>query len=258
MTLHRFFLEGDLPLDGDTRSPLALAPADLHHLRRVLRLTEGHRVIVVDAAGRQAEATLVQVGESGVVADLGPAAERPVRPHIVLAAGIARRERMEFTVQKATELGVTEIWPLATARCVVRLDEERAGRRSERWRRIAAEAAKQSQRTEVPLVREPIGIAELAAEAGAFDVVLVPWEEVAASAPGIGEALDSAGATNASSVLVVVGPEGGLEAGEVAALRDAGAVAVSLGDTVLRTETAATIAVALASYELGALGGRGR
>lgn len=258
MTLHRFFVDGTLSLAGEAGTLLAISPSDLHHIRRVLRLAAGDRVIVVDGSGLHAEALLVQVGEAGVTADVGQALEGPVRPRVVLAAGIARRERMEFTVQKTTELGVTEIWPLAAARCVVRLDDDRAGKRGERWRRIAAEAAKQSQRTGVPIVREPMTIAGLAAEAADFDVVLVPWEEEASSAPGIGEALDAACATNTSSVLLVVGPEGGFEESEVAALRAVGASAVSLGDTVLRSETAATVAVALVAYELGALGGRGR
>jgi len=258
MTLHRFFVESELPRQGASGLPLDLSAADLHHIRRVLRLAAGDRVVLADASGRQAEATLVQVGEWGVSADVESAVERPARPHVVLAAGVARKERMEFTVQKATELGVAEIWPLLSARCVVKLDEDRAGKRSERWRRIAGEAAKQSQRTEVPHVSEPKRISDLVAELDRFDIVLVPWEEEAATAPGIGEALDAACATNASTVLVVVGPEGGFEAAEVEALRGAGAVTVSLGDTVLRTETAAAVAVALVSYELGALGGRGR
>lgn len=258
MTLHRFFVDDPLPLEGAEGIPLAVSSSDLHHIRRVLRLAAGDRVIVADASGHQAVAVLVQVGEAGVTADVAPATETPARPRVVLAAGIARRERMEFTVQKTTELGVAEIWPLAAARCVVRLDDDRAGKRSERWRRIATEAAKQSQRGDVPVVREPLTVAGLAAEAGAFDVVLVPWEEEAATAPGVGEALDTARATNASSVLVVVGPEGGFEESEVAAMRAVGALTVSLGDTVLRTETAATVAVALVAYELGALGGRGR
>lgn len=258
MTLHRFFVRGELPQAGAEGMLLDLSPADLHHIRRVLRLAPGDRVVIADESGRQTEAILVVVAESGVTADLGPTAERPARPRVVLAAGISRRERMEFTVQKTTELAVAEIWPLASARCVVRLDEDRAGKRSERWGRIAAEAAKQSQRTEVPLVREPMNIAALAAEAARFDIVLMPWEDEASTAPGIGEALDAACVTGASSVLVVVGPEGGFEESEVEAMRAVGAVTVSLGDTVLRTETAAVVAVALVSYELGVLGGRGR
>jgi 16S rRNA (uracil1498-N3)-methyltransferase len=138
------------------------------------------------------------------------------------------------------------------------MDEERAGRRTERWRRIAEEAAKQSQRSDVPQIRETLTIGGLATEAGLFDVVLVPWEETSSGGLGVGAALDAAGATAETSVLVVIGPEGGLTESEVATLEAAGGVAVSLGDTVLRTETAAVVALTLVAYELGALGGRAR
>jgi 16S rRNA (uracil1498-N3)-methyltransferase len=165
---------------------------------------------------------------------------------------------MELSIQKATELGVSEIWPLLAARCVVRLDDERVSKRAERWRRIAEEAAKQAQRESVPIVLEPMTIADLAAQAGRFDVVLVPWEEASSGGLGIGPALDAAGATPITSVLLVIGPEGGLEESEVSLLEAAGGVVTTLGDTVLRTETAAIVASALVLYELGALGGRAR
>jgi len=257
VTLHRFFLEGPLP-EGGEGVELAMSRTDRHHLVHVLRLVDGDRIVVAGRDGRVAEATVRSATLERVTADVGPAIERPRRPRVVLAAGVARRERMEFTIQKSTELGVAEIWPLASARCVVRLDEDRAGRRGERWRRIAEEAAKQSQRPDVPLVRDAMSVNELLAEAGRFDVVLVPWEEAASTAVGIGKALDAHNASADAAVLVVVGPEGGFEPAEVAALQDAGASIVSLGDTVLRTETAAVVAVALTAYELGALGSRGR
>lgn len=257
MSLHRFFIEGDLP-PGGGETVLALAEGDLHHLGRVLRLGAGDRIVVVGADGREAAATLIEVAPDRVTADVGETIRRPRSPHVVLAPGLARRERMEFTIQKATELGVTEIWPFVSARCVVRLDDDRAGRRAERWRRIAQEAAKQSQRAVVPVVRDPFTLDELLAEAGGFDVVLVPWEEATETAVGIGEALDDEQATSDARVLVVVGPEGGFEVAEADALQSAGGRIVSLGRTVLRTETAAVVAVALTAYELGALGGRAR
>jgi 16S rRNA (uracil1498-N3)-methyltransferase len=258
VTLHRFFLHGPLPESGAAGTELAMGATDRHHLARVLRLEVGDRIVIAGQDGREAEATLRAVSADRVTADIGAAIERPRRPRIVLAAGIARRERMEFTIQKTTELGVGEIWPLASARCVVRFDEDRAGRRAERWRRIAEEAAKQSQRADVPLVRDAISLDDLLVEAGRFDVVLVPWEEAASTAVGIGQALEAQNASADSTVLVVVGPEGGFETAEVSALQDAGARIVSLGDTVLRTETAAVVAVALTAYELGGLGGRAR
>jgi 16S rRNA (uracil1498-N3)-methyltransferase len=256
VSLHRFFLTGPLPDAAAQGTRLALSETDLHHLARVLRLEPGDRVMVAGVDGREAEATLSVVTHDAVTADLDAPVVRPARPHVSLAAGIARRERMEFAIQKSTELGVAEVLPVATARTVVRLDEEQGGNRGRRWRRIAQEAAKQSQRTDVPIVRDPLAFSELLAELGRFDVVLVPWEEAGSEGLGIGAALDAAGATPETSVLVVIGPEGGLEEDEVAALEAAGGAIVTLGDTVLRTETASVVAVALATYELGGLGGR--
>jgi 16S rRNA (uracil1498-N3)-methyltransferase len=257
VTLHRFFLTGELPASGDGVE-LSLSENDRHHLGRVLRLETGDRIVVVGSDAREAEATLTQVGPERACADLDAPIERPARPRVSLAAGVARRERMEFAIQKVTELGVVEILPVQTARSVVRLDEDRAGRRGQRWRRIAEEAAKQSQRGDVPLVRDPVGLDEMIAQFGRFELVLVPWEGATPTGLGIGAALDAADAQPDTNVLVVVGPEGGLEEAEVAALQAAGGVVVTLGDTVLRTETASVVAVALAIYGLGGLGGRER
>jgi 16S rRNA (uracil1498-N3)-methyltransferase len=237
---------------------LPLDDADLHHLRAVLRLVPGDRIVVTDTAGSEAEATLVEVSAALVTADVDEPVRRPARPRVVLVAAMSRRERMELVVRKATELGVSEIWPVVTERCVVRLDDQRSGRRAERLRLIAEEAANQSERPDVPLVREPVTIGDFVAEAGRFDVVLVPWEEASSGGLGIGAALDAAGAAADASVAIVIGPEGGLTEGEVAALEAGGGVVVTLGETVLRTDTAGIVAVTLTEYELGALGGRVR
>jgi 16S rRNA (uracil1498-N3)-methyltransferase len=258
VSLHRFFVTGALPASAAAQVTLSLSGTDIHHLHRVLRLVPGDRIVVVDPAGSEAEATLVEVSAAGVTADVDEPVRRPPHPRVVLVPAISRRERMELVVQKATELGVSEIWPLVTERCVVRLDEQRSGRRGERLRLIAQEAAKQSQRSDVPPIREPMTIGAFVAEAGRFDVVLVPWEEASSGGLGIGAALEAAGATADVSVAVVIGPEGGLTEGEVAALEAGGGIVVTLGETVLRTETAGIVAVALTEYELGALGGRAR
>jgi len=258
MTLHRFFITGTIGAAPVAGVELAISESDRHHIARVLRHAPGDRIVVVDEGGREAIVTLAEVSAERIVGDLDELIERPDRPRVVLAPALSRRERMELTIQKATELGVSEIWPVVTARCVVKLDDDRAGRKADRWQRIAAEAAKQSQREAVPVVREPLTLADLAAEAGIFDIMLVPWEERSAAELGIGAALDVAGATPDTTVIVVIGPEGGLEEAEVALLEAAGGIVVTLGDTILRTETAAIVATALALYELGALGGRAR
>jgi len=182
----------------------------------------------------------------------------PQRPRVALAAALTRRERWETALQKVTELGVSEVLPFVASRCVVRLDPRRSKTRVERWRRIAQEVAARSQRPEPPLVHEPVKLRQLQSDSRRFDVVLVAWEEAGPEAPGIGEALRAAGAGPTANVLLIVGPEDGLTSQEVGVLQGAGAVVVTLGDRVLRTETAAIAAVTLAIYEMGGLGGRAR
>ncbi len=262
LTLHRFFVTTSLPGSGTPSWPLPLPEGGPHHLTTVLRMSPGDRVMVSDPTGREAEALLRTVSREEITADIGTVATRAPMPRVALAQGLARRERMELVIQKATELGASEIMPVAFARSIVRLAQERSEKRTDRWRRIAEEAAKQAQRCDVPAVHETADIGGLVEFAAGFDVVLVPWEQAVGAAeklPGIGEALETARAGALTTVLVVVGPEGGLEPGEVSALRQAvGAIPVSLGDTILRTETAAVVALSLAVYELGGLGGRPR
>jgi 16S rRNA (uracil1498-N3)-methyltransferase len=157
-------------------------------------------------------------------------------------------------VRQVTELGVSRVVPFAAERSVVKLDAARAAARADRWRRIAAEAAQQSQRVDVPEIHDLVPAMRLA-DVLADSVVLVCWED-APDAEGIGDALARIAPEPERDVAVVVGPEGGLTANEVALLASAGAVTVSLGSTVLRTETAGVVAVALAMYARGGLGAR--
>jgi 16S rRNA (uracil1498-N3)-methyltransferase len=259
MSLHRFFIDSPLPEGGALGWPVPLGPRDLRHLAVVLRMKDGDRVVLADGSRRQAEAVLRTVTPEGVSADVAVPVAAVATPRVGLAQGLARRERMETVIEKATELGAAEIVPVRFSRSVVKLDRERAGERTERWRRIALEAAKQSQRAEAPVVREPIDVPGLLELAAAYDVVLVPWEETVGGigAPGIGDALAARGAGPGTSVLVVIGPAGGLEPAEVERLtREARGVVCSMGETVLRTETAAIVALALVTYALGGLGGR--
>jgi 16S rRNA (uracil1498-N3)-methyltransferase len=251
MSLHRFFVD-----EAVSTGRVVVRGSDLHHLRDVLRLRAGDEVAVADPTGEQAVARVLTVGEDEAALEVVTPLPAVSDPDVTLFQGLSRGPKMDLVVQKATEIGVRRIVPVVMSRSVVKLDAKDRGNRAERWRRIALEAAKQSQRATVPGIDEPVTLEEAAALLETFDVVLVPWEEAGAGgAPGVGEALRAATADRASRAAIVIGPEGGMEDGEVARLRAAGAVAVSLGPTILRTETAAIVAVALTSFCLGGLAG---
>jgi 16S rRNA (uracil1498-N3)-methyltransferase len=249
MALHRFFVTGEAPGAG----VLGLTDADAHHLRDVLRLSAGDEIVVVDGIGAaivRLDATTPDV--TGTCIRRLPA--RSI-PRVTLAPALAKGDKTDTVVRQATELGVARIVPFAAERSVLRLEGAKAEVRAERWRRVAAEAAKQSQRVDVPVIVGPVRVADLP-DALVGCTVLVCWED-ASGAPGIGEALERAAVSEDGEVAVVVGPEGGLTPGEVALLVEAGALPVSLGATILRTETAAVVAAALALYERGGLGAHG-
>lgn len=211
------------------------------YLRGVLRLRPGDEVEVFDGSGGAWRGTL---GEGDELA-LGPRREAP-RPgaRIWLAFALAKGEKGDLVVQKATELGVERLLPFAAERSVVRLDSRRAAARTVRWRRIAAEAARQCGRADVPAVDAPVPLAAALGAAPAEFRLLV------FHGAG-GEPLAQAASTPAAGHLLVVGPEGGLAPGEVEACLAAGGRLASLGPRVLRAETAAMVAVALVQHVAG-------
>lgn len=212
-----------------------------HYLRGVLRLLPGDEVEVFDGSGGAWRCTL---GE-GDELTLGPRREAPLPgARIWLAFALAKGEKADLVVQKATELGVERLLPFVAERSVVRLDSKRAAGRVARWRRIAAEAARQCGRADVPAVDAPAPLA------AAFGAAPAGFRLLVFHAAG-GEPL--AGAMSAPVVghFLVVGPEGGLAPEEVEACLAAGGRLASLGPRVLRAETAAMVAVALVQHLAG-------
>lgn len=249
MTLHRFFVAEPVPEDGGA---VALSAEDVHHLRDVLRLERDDEIVAV-ARGEAARVRLTHVGETVEGVPLGEAPGGPSF-RVTLVQGLAKGEKMDTVVRQATEIGVARVVPLATERSVVRLDKHRAAARVDRWRRIATEAAKQSQRADLPEIAPVCRIDDLSRLLVGHHT-LVCWED-AHGAPGIHAAIPGAASDPTLAVAVVVGPEGGFTVDEVRALERLGAVTVSLGPTVLRTETAGVVAASLAVHALGGLGSR--
>jgi 16S rRNA (uracil1498-N3)-methyltransferase len=222
----------------------ALLAAEQHYLRDVLRLAPGDPVEVFDGEGGVHDGRLVPTLDA---LEVGPRRDAPppaARVHLAFA--LAKGEKNDLVVQKAVELGVARLVPFAAARSIVKLDAERGADRARRWERIAAEAARQCGRADVPAVAAPAPLAEVLAGAPAgfrlvaFDPGGVP----------LADALDAA----APGHLAITGPEGGLAPDEVAACAAAGARVARLGPRVLRAETAALAVAALLQHRLGDLG----
>jgi 16S rRNA (uracil1498-N3)-methyltransferase len=222
-----------------------LTRAERHYLLDVLRLREGDELEVFDGAGGRYRATL----EADASLRLGPSsADEPSRAPIALAQALAKGDKMELVIEKATELGVAEILPFASERSVVRLEGRRAEERVERWRRIAAAAARQCGRADIPAVQH-VGtlesVLDSASRQGARPLFL--WERERE------RRLSHALADFDGPVVLIVGPEGGFSDAEAKLARARGAEPVSLGVRVLRTETVALAALAVAQFLRGEL-----
>lgn len=217
----------------------------LHHLR-VARVVPGEQVEVFDGRGRAWAAWLEAVDETGAVLRLGEERRGAAGRSVVLIQGLPKGEKLEWVLQKSTELGVSAIWPVLTARSVARPKPEAIAARHVRWQRIVEEAARQSGRTEVPEVTALRSLEDAVRALTAGVRLLVLDEEERSQR--LGHAAED------GAVALVVGPEGGLTREEVEALRAAGGVPVSLGPLVLRTETAGLAALAVLRHLDGILG----
>jgi 16S rRNA (uracil1498-N3)-methyltransferase len=227
---------------------------ETRHLVRVLRLGPGDVVAAADGRGGAWHVRLLTVGETATGAIVGAAslaAESPLA--ISLVQAVPKGDRMEAIVRATTELGVARILPAITERTVVRLDPARWRERARRWQRVAREATKQCGRAVVPIVEPPRPLAEWIANDEASDLRLCCWET---EGTPLGRVLETH--QRPRSAHVIVGPEGGLTRDEVERAGTAGYVAVTLGQRILRTDTAGPAIVAMLQFALGDLGGTPR
>jgi len=242
---------------------------DVHHIKNVLRLTEGDEIEVSDSDSWEYACRICSITEDSVEAEILDkqkfAAEPAIR--VTLFQGIPKAGKMDDIVQRTAELGVAAVVPVFMDRTVVR-DNGKYSRKIQRMRIIAESAAKQCKRGTVPVIEESISFAEMIvrlmqnSEAdGGFDMLLFPYEDEKNTTiktvlrDMTGAAADSTGAgceekKGHKKIAVVIGPEGGFSDSEAEQIKEAGAAAVSLGKTTLRTETAGIVALAMIMYEL--------
>lgn len=246
--MRRFFVRPD---DIGTQE-LRLRGDEADHLVRVLRLGPGAQVIVFDGSGHEYVTVVEGLDTGGVVCRILFDATPQASPStsIILGQGLPKAEKFDWVIQKTTELGVSDIAPLITERVIPHLSGAHMARKIDRWEKLAREACKQSGRATVPHLRAPMPVQAFFVSCQSSELKLVLWE---------GEERRLlrtvlAGSAPVASVAVVVGPEGGLTAQEVACGEAYGFLPTGLGKRILRTETAAVVAVALLQHRFGDLG----
>ena len=243
--MYRFFVEEDQIGQGR----VAIVGGDVNHIRNVLRMRPGEKVVVSDGKERDYCCRIREIGTDRVVADIleeNPAGgELPAR--IYLFQGLPKNDKMELIIQKAVELGVYQVIPVATRRTVVKLDKKKEEAKVKRWNGIAESAAKQSGRSIIPQVTGVISFKEARAAADRFDVKVIPFEH-ASGMDGTRQEFGRIGP--GMDVGVFIGPEGGFEDEEIELAAGTGIKAVSLGRRILRTETAGLMVLSVMGYLL--------
>lgn len=256
--MSRFFVD---PENIGTNMIIMNNADDIHHMMKVLRLKEGDEVDISDGVRWEYRACIESLSREEAelrILDKQAFASEP-SVEVTLFQGIPKQGKMETIIQKCVELGVHEIVPVFMDRTVV-VDRGNFGKKVQRWNRVSAEAVKQCKRGIVPVVAEPLkmevlfrdksdsGIPDMFKE---FDLVLFPYEnEKGTTIKEVLQAAASAACSSPSRVAVIIGPEGGFSDEEADAIVAAGGKSVSLGKTILRTETAGMAALAMIMYEL--------
>lgn len=250
--MHRFFV--DTPLAGTEGQEVALPAAVARQVGRVLRLRPGATIELLDGEGSAFLVELMSLAADRAVGRVGMG--RPVetepRLAVTLYAAPLKGDHWGYTLQKGTEIGAAAFVPILTERTVA--GGEASGSKLERWRRIAREAAEQTGRGRVPRVAEPLPFAEACARAAVAGPALIPWEEEGERGRGLRTAIEELRAAGAlTSLGLFIGPEGGFSAAEIATARAQGIASVTLGPRILRADTAAAVALALALSTAGDL-----
>ena len=236
-----------------TDSPLAVGSQcqlddnAANHVGRVLRMQAGQALLLFNGDGQDYHATITEAGKKHVQVAVTEAAENetesPLR--VVLAQTLSKGDRMDYAVQKAVEMGVSEIVPLTTERCDVKLKGDREDKRLRHWQQVAISAAEQCGRARVPEIQPVMTVQQWLEHARACDLRLVLHHRTERSLNTL---------EKPSSIALMIGPEGGLTAEEIALAEDNGFLPVALGPRVLRTETAPVAAIALCQWLWGDIG----
>ena len=222
---------------------------DVNHIKNVLRMHPGEEIMILDGNGMEYRCEIETISDEVLVRILeAKKTEAELSVRLLLFQGLPKKDKMELIIQKAVELGVSEIIPVLTKRTVVKLeDKKKEQKKLERWQAIAEAAAKQSGRGIIPKVCEAVKFTEAVKQAGELDEALIPYE----LAEGMDEARERIrGLHGKRTIGIFIGPEGGFEEEEIALAAKAGIHPITLGKRILRTETAGLCILSVIMFEL--------
>lgn len=233
---------------SDTR--IIIDSEDAKHIERVLRLSVGDEITVCDGRGTDYRTVISEINKNSVICDIISSAACDTEPgvKVTLYQGLPKAAKMDYIIQKTTELGISRIVPVKMSRCVVKLENPSAERKkAERWQKIAYEAAKQSGRGVIPEVAMPMSFDAAMSEMLTADMAFAPYEcETQTRLSAVIER-----GKTAKNIAFMIGPEGGYDITEADKLKEEGIRTITLGRRILRTETAGEAVLAMLMYGMG-------
>lgn len=245
--MHRFYTDKGYLNHADKN--VTITGEDVNHIKNVLRLRCGDEIFISDGDGTDYQCRISALNADSVVADIEDvfrnSAELPIR--ITLFQGMPKSDKLEFIIQKAVELGVTEIVPVITKRTVVKIDDKKAGKKLERYNMIARSAGKQSGRGVIPEVKGFMTFKEAICYAKELDMNIIPYEEAEGMAYARQVIQELKGI---KSLGIFIGPEGGFAGEEVGQATELGAKCITLGNRILRTETAGLAVLSIIMFAI--------
>jgi 16S rRNA (uracil1498-N3)-methyltransferase len=245
--MSRFYV----PTPQIEKGMLRIEGNEVKHIRRVLRLKAGDEIIVFDSLGKEYEGTIIEETTSSVVIKIQNIflSKRDSPLDVTLAQSLLKGEKMDYLIQKATELGVKEIIPFFSSRSVPLLEKSGRLKRHHRWGRIAIEASKQCGRGVVPKIEPLQDYSEMLQLASPGSLRLILWEREGGQ---LKEVLERS--KEKTRIFFIIGPEGGFSQEEVEEAKRAGFIPVALGRRILRAETASLCLLSILQYEQGDIG----
>ncbi len=240
----KFFVEPQKVFDNQ----IIIDTDDVVHIKRVLRLVVGDEITISDSKGTDYQARISEFNDNEILCDILSSFKNDTEPNVAvtLYQALPKASKMEFIIQKTTELGIVRIVPCSLSRCVVKLDGKDAVKKCDRWQKIADEASKQSGRGVIPEISKITTFKEAVSKMKESDLCFVPYES--ADDIDIRSVLTS---KKAKTVSFMIGPEGGFSPEEVNCLEDNNIPLITLGKRILRTETAGMAVLSMIMYEIG-------